>query len=285
MNMNIYNPYVRSELELYHHGIAGQKWGKRNGPPYPLSASAHSASEKKAGWRKSLSDHGDDRKYTKAVKKEIKLLKKEHKILRKEGQSDNWHKALNKTLDQEDKRHALEDKIGRERADKVNDKLRAKRDRSIKAAIKKKIDSITPEQKAKALKIAGVVALTAAAAYGGYVGIKYLNGRALTKLAKSYAENNALATKRHNAETHYLADYVGRTGRQRLLDMADRHPGSRTARKAVNATWNQVMKNHDVTAGIRRSADIAGNKLSFYQDPKVRLGKKLVSQLSGRRVY
>ena len=24
--------------ELCHHGIKGQKWGKRNGPPYPLDA-------------------------------------------------------------------------------------------------------------------------------------------------------------------------------------------------------------------------------------------------------
>lgn len=24
--------------ELYHHGVQGQKWGKRNGPPYPLNA-------------------------------------------------------------------------------------------------------------------------------------------------------------------------------------------------------------------------------------------------------
>ena len=55
------------EYYLYHHGIAGQKWGKRNGPPYPLDASDHSSSEKKAGWKKSLdkkdnSDNSDKSK-------------------------------------------------------------------------------------------------------------------------------------------------------------------------------------------------------------------------------
>lgn len=45
---------VSDELYLEHHGILGQKWGKKNGPPYPLDASDHSASEKKAGWRASL---------------------------------------------------------------------------------------------------------------------------------------------------------------------------------------------------------------------------------------
>lgn len=45
---------------LKHHGILGQKWGKKNGPPYPLGASDHSTSEKKARWRKSLDKDSSD---------------------------------------------------------------------------------------------------------------------------------------------------------------------------------------------------------------------------------
>jgi hypothetical protein len=49
--------------ELYHNGILGQKWGVRNGPPYPLDAGDHSASEKKAGYKKSInSNKGKKRK-------------------------------------------------------------------------------------------------------------------------------------------------------------------------------------------------------------------------------
>lgn len=32
---------------LIHHGILGQKWGKRNGPPYPLSGGDYSQAEKR----------------------------------------------------------------------------------------------------------------------------------------------------------------------------------------------------------------------------------------------
>ena len=43
---------------LEHHGIRGQKWGRKNGPPYPLDAADHSAAERKAGWRQSLKKAG-----------------------------------------------------------------------------------------------------------------------------------------------------------------------------------------------------------------------------------
>lgn len=31
---------MNKDLVLIHHGIQGQKWGKRNGPPYPLDKNA-----------------------------------------------------------------------------------------------------------------------------------------------------------------------------------------------------------------------------------------------------
>ena len=45
--MNYYA--VNTSDTLWHHGILGQRWGKRNGPPYPLSGGAHSQREKKHG--------------------------------------------------------------------------------------------------------------------------------------------------------------------------------------------------------------------------------------------
>ena len=48
--------------ELYHHGIKGQKWGERNGPPYPLDPNDHSALERKKGWRTSLSSSSKEYK-------------------------------------------------------------------------------------------------------------------------------------------------------------------------------------------------------------------------------
>ena len=67
------------EDELYHHGILGQKWGKKNGPPYPLDAKDHSASEKKA------EELIGKQKYKKLKDKTIKILKQIDKELTEYG--------------------------------------------------------------------------------------------------------------------------------------------------------------------------------------------------------
>lgn len=56
--MIYYGGVLIADSDLSHHGILGQKWGRRNGPPYPLSAGRHSASEKKAGYQKSIGGSG-----------------------------------------------------------------------------------------------------------------------------------------------------------------------------------------------------------------------------------
>lgn len=71
--------------ELHHHGILGMKWGKRNGPPYPLGASDHSTSEKKAGWRKSL-DKTSEKQHTKG--------KPSKDAEKKSGLTDKQKKAI-----------------------------------------------------------------------------------------------------------------------------------------------------------------------------------------------
>ena len=61
-----------NELEmnyLAHHGVLGQKWGKRNGPPYPLDAGDHSKSEKEAGYKKSLGGGRNEEMYDRKARK------------------------------------------------------------------------------------------------------------------------------------------------------------------------------------------------------------------------
>ena len=67
MSNDFYVGYYEDHY-LAHFGIPHQKWGQRNGPPYPLKPEDHSAAEKKAGWGKSLKEHYAEKKKKKQQK-------------------------------------------------------------------------------------------------------------------------------------------------------------------------------------------------------------------------
>ena len=74
--MNKYIIYKNGDGVLEHHGINGQKWGVRNGPPYPLDYDDHSAAEKKANSRAELTgDKKTDKKIIKETYKEAEYSK------------------------------------------------------------------------------------------------------------------------------------------------------------------------------------------------------------------
>lgn len=61
---------------LQHHGILGQKWGKKNGPPYPLSESRKSKKEKQEAKKDAYKVKDDGTKETAMNSGDAELVKK-----------------------------------------------------------------------------------------------------------------------------------------------------------------------------------------------------------------
>ena len=59
--------------ELYHHGILGQRWGHRNGPPYPLGSSVSTGKRLK---KQTIGERRAERRQAKAEEKSARYRKK-----------------------------------------------------------------------------------------------------------------------------------------------------------------------------------------------------------------
>lgn len=81
--MNYYGYDFICKSDLTHHGILGQKWGKKNGPPYPLDAKDHSASEQKAGWKKSLNVDNFHKQVR--ISRQVEISNYEKDLIKKAG--------------------------------------------------------------------------------------------------------------------------------------------------------------------------------------------------------
>lgn len=89
----MYYVIAPTSKDIQHHGILGQRKGVRNGPPYPLNPGRHSASEERAGWRKSL---GGGRLFRKKKKKSKSVNEQPKKELTKEEYESQKQEALKK---------------------------------------------------------------------------------------------------------------------------------------------------------------------------------------------
>ena len=103
-DLQTYNEAMES---LEHHGILGQKWGRKMGPPYPLDASDHSSAEKKAGWRKSLEGATDKVKSAVQKQKEKSEAKKAEKAAQNE-EKERQAEEQRRVQAQADKRSIIE---------------------------------------------------------------------------------------------------------------------------------------------------------------------------------
>jgi hypothetical protein len=82
---DFYRALCSTDNALMHHGILKQKWGQRNGPPYPLNRSDYSAAEKKA------------------MRTQKKLEKKTAKAEKTQQKADRLKEASQKTREELEK--------------------------------------------------------------------------------------------------------------------------------------------------------------------------------------
>ena len=150
---------------IKHHGILGQRWGKKNGPPYPLGADDHSALERKLKKSRSSSNNNKQPKKASQRKQEDQRKPKGSKLKTDGG--------ILQALKNSDK---LNDKAHKEH-DRIVSKARATGKSAAEIENKQRKKSLSADDKRKlktALKVGTVAAAAVLASYGIY---KLTDGR------------------------------------------------------------------------------------------------------------
>ena len=201
--------------ELCHHGILGQRWGRKNGPPYPLGASDHSASEKKAGWHKSLDKMSDDELRQKVYRKNLENQYNYYST--KTGKSRQANDAIDVTKKGFRTAGNIANTISKGLSAKNQDKIDAiNRKKGLSDAQKKQmINEIT-----KGKKISDVAGQSSHAMANGIQkqGRVNLNKKDVSKMSDSDLKK---AVNRMMLESQYMDAYYVNKGKERAEFILD----------------------------------------------------------------
>lgn len=141
---DFYNDYIA------HFGILGQKWGKKNGPPYPLGAGDHSAAEKKAGYTKSKEGKRNTKLYSDGGSGSSSKRKKDYDDLKKKPVNEMTDQEFNKFLkgiDDKEVREYARNKRNKNKPQKQwNEMSKAEQDRELKKELKAESDYMTKRE-------------------------------------------------------------------------------------------------------------------------------------------
>lgn len=264
--------------ELYHHGILGMKWGKRNGPPYPLGASDHSSAEKKAGWRKSLSKANSD--YVRATKEKTdKFRSTRNELLKERKEIRNTAKAFKR--DTKEKLKANTKKLIDNSNEFENNHPSEKYKQDLKNVAKEAKNSINKETVKKAAKIGAAVAVTGLAAYGAYKIYQNQNISEMKSFTSRPKVTRAMAKSAQNpyssftkSASEYKQD-IKNSFSQRSESAAKQYQNFSKAVDNGKVSALQILDNLDNIQTKRYKSDVAGYQYS----PQTEMQTDLLSSL------
>lgn len=253
--------YSENDFRLYHHGILGQKHGQRNGPPYPLSAGDHSASERKAGWRQSLSNVARKLTGRSGGSEAARIARADH-------DGDSWSKATTAAILAKQKESFAE-----------TEEAKAKREAEEKAAAEKREadEKARAEQEKKDLIYSGDQERIHAAAKEGKLTVQEFE-----EAVKRCELNKRLENSKPQEQT---VDKI-KTAADKLNNTANLLQNGVRAYNAVADIVNSLDPNHQLIkldgSALQRAKDKKENERASLIDAIVRSGDaKKINDASG----